>query len=93
MHSSLHKDPPTVPGLPLLGSAPALLWGDALGAIFEGMRACGDVARFRFGPVWFYGVNHPDFFRQILQDNRQNYRKSPSYNQLQRSMQSKPIQA
>jgi cytochrome P450 len=74
--------PPGPRGLPLLGSLGDFVWADPLRAVLTAVREHGDVVRFAFGPYHFYVVNHPDHIRHVLQENRQNYVKSASYDEL-----------
>src|SRR5262249_13010495 len=55
-----HSSPPPGPrGLPFFGSV-LEAWRDPLGLCVEGMQRYGDIARYRFGPYWFFLVNHVD---------------------------------
>jgi cytochrome P450 len=42
-------------------------------------RECGDIAKFRMGPMYFYYVNHPDYIKQILITNRKNYHRDRKF--------------
>jgi cytochrome P450 len=76
------REAPGPRGFPLLGSLPDFAWGDPTRALLDAFREYGDVVRFRFGPVAFFGVNHPDHIRHVLQENRHNYTKSVNYEEL-----------
>ena len=39
----------------------------------------GDISRLRIGPYRIFLLNHPDYIKQVLQSNHQNYTKSSSY--------------
>jgi len=52
------------------------LRSDVLGLMMDGVRECGDVVRFRVGPLVMYLVNHPDHIAQVLIRNRANYDKA-----------------
>lgn len=49
---------------------------DVLGMMMDGTRQCGDVVRFRVGPLVMHLVNHPDHISQVLIRNRKNYDKA-----------------
>ena len=38
-------------------------------------REHGDIVRLRFGPETRYLLNHPDYIKQVMQDNARNYTK------------------
>ena len=40
---------------------------------------CGDIAKFRMGPMYFYYVNHPDYIKHILITNRKNYHRDRKF--------------
>ena len=40
---------------------------------------CGDIAKFRMGPMYFYYVNHPDYIKHILITNRKNYHRDHKF--------------
>lgn len=74
---------PLFPGVPLLGSAPALR-RDQLGTLESAMRQHGDVVRFVCGPpgvrVEFYAMFHPDAVQHVLVDRVDCWRKdNPAY--------------
>lgn len=48
---------------------------DVLGLMMAGTRQCGDVVRFRVGPLTMHLVNHPDHVSHVLSKNRENYDK------------------
>ena len=57
----------------------ARLRRDPLGFLLDGRRRFGDVFRFRFGPLLFHLVAHPDGVRRVLLDNQRNYPRSWYY--------------
>ncbi len=48
---------------------------DVLGLMLAGTRECGDVVRFRLGPLPMHLINHPDHIARVLIQNRENYDK------------------
>lgn len=48
---------------------------DVLGLMLTGARDCGDIVRFRLGPLTMHLVNHPDPIAHVLIKNRENYDK------------------
>lgn len=77
-----HIRPPTVKGLPLLGSALALRRQGLLSLLREEQRLLGDVYCLRIGLKDNYVVAHPDPAGYILQQHARNYTKSRSYQRL-----------
>lgn len=65
---------PLVPGVPLLGSLPALR-RDPLGLFVRAMQAYGDVVRLQMGHQTIHLVTHPDGVRHVLQDQNKHYNK------------------
>lgn len=65
---------PSPPGLPVLGHLLAFR-RDVLGLLLDAHRRCGDVVRFRLGPVAIHLVAHPDGIRQVLQERAEAYDK------------------
>ncbi|MFE6924482.1 hypothetical protein ACFVAV_25895 [Nocardia sp. NPDC057663] len=63
------REPPTARGSWLLGSTMAML-RDPLALGLRGYEECGDVVRYRLGPVGMrreiFAVNHPDGAAQVL---------------------------
>jgi cytochrome P450 len=55
---------------------------DVLGLIEGGVRRYGPTVRFKMGPFRLVIVNRPEDVRHVLVTNRDNYRKSPSYQVL-----------
>jgi cytochrome P450 len=73
------RDPPALPGLPLLGN---LLEAnrDLLGMLANAARL-GDVVRVSLGqPLLF--LNHPDLVKHVLEDNAHSYEKGELYARL-----------
>jgi cytochrome P450 len=66
---------PSPPGAFLTGHLHRLR-RDVLGLMMEGTRQCGDVVRFRVGPLTMHLVNHPEHVAQVLIRNRKNYDKA-----------------
>lgn len=65
-------------GLPLVGVALDLR-RDPLRYFVDLMLEYGEVVRFRIGQRPIIMLNHPDDIKHVLQDNHQNYHKSPFY--------------
>lgn len=68
------KTAPGPPGIPLLGSIPAVK-RDRIRFLMDVTREYGDIVRFQMGPKIFHIVNHPDHIKHVLQANHQNYYK------------------
>lgn len=69
--------PPTINGHWLLGAMPEFK-KDTLAPLIRYNEQFGNAQRIRFVPGFYgYIFNHPDHFKHILQDNNQNYTKSP----------------
>jgi cytochrome P450 len=66
--------PPGPPGHFLLGNALQIM-RDPFGFVVRAARDHGDVVRFRFGPLVFYMLNHPDDIEHVLRGNHRNYIK------------------
>ena len=66
---------------PILGQIPAFR-SNPLGFLKRTAAAYGDIAYFRLGPQHVFLVNEPEFIRQILVTNQNNFTKSRA---LQRS--------
>ncbi|WP_052573135.1 cytochrome P450 [Haloferula sp. BvORR071] len=66
---------PSPRGAPLTGHLNRLR-NDVLGLMMDGTSACGDVVRFRVGPLVMHLVNHPDHAAHVLIRNRKNYDKA-----------------
>lgn len=64
--------PPSPPSHPLLGLMREFRQ-DRIGLYRRVARNNGDVLRMRYLWVNTYTVSHPDYFKQILQDNNRNY--------------------
>lgn len=65
-------------GLPWLGSFLEAR-RDILGLLERSVERYGPTVRFRMGPFHLVLVNRPEDVRHVLVQNRDNYRKSPSY--------------
>src|SRR5262245_39352653 len=62
-----------------------LLFGssqDSLSVLMKAARDFGDVVRLPGGSRAPYFVNHPDFIKQVLQENNRNYCKQNRFNDL-----------
>lgn len=65
-------------GLPWIGSFLDAR-RDILGLLAGGVERHGPTVRFRMGPFRLVLINRPEDVRHVLVQNRDNYRKSPSY--------------
>jgi cytochrome P450 len=65
---------PGPPGLPLLGHLLPFR-RDVLGLLVSSRQRCGDVVRFRLGPLVLHLVAHPDAIRRVLQERMDLYDK------------------
>ncbi len=66
---------PKPPGRPLTGHVREVR-RDVLGLLTRSAAACGDVVRFRLGPLVVHLVNHPDLIAEVLVKKRDLYDKS-----------------
>src|ERR1700690_2744942 len=55
---------------------------DMLGLYQQTARQYGDVVRLHFAGVDTFAVSHPDYFKQVLQDNNRNYRRNLFLNDI-----------
>ena len=71
------KNPPTIPGVPVLGSAFAFLTGNGVSVDFlqKAQREYGDVAHFTAAKKSFYLVSDPALIRQIMLERVQDFPK------------------
>jgi cytochrome P450 len=67
--------PPHPKDKPLVGSVPDFI-RDTPQTFIDGWQECGDVVRFR-GIRPMVLVSHPDYVKQVLEDNYENYPRSP----------------
>ncbi|HEY1376177.1 MAG TPA: cytochrome P450 [Gemmataceae bacterium] len=65
---------PSLPGVPVLGHLPAFR-RDVLRLLLDGRRTCGDVVRFRLGPLVVHLAAHPDHVKQVLVTHQHHYDK------------------
>ena len=56
---------PQAPGLPALGNIVAFR-RDILAAMRDGWELCGDLTRYRLGPLTVYGVSSPELAAEVL---------------------------
>jgi cytochrome P450 len=68
------KTAPSPPGVPLLGHLPAFR-RDVLRLLLDGRRLCGDVVRYRLGPLLVQLACHPDHVKQVLVTHQHKYNK------------------
>ena len=61
-------------GLPIIGNYFDLR-GDLLNILVGMHQQYGDLIQYRVGPYQFYNLNHPDYIRHVLVDERDNYVK------------------
>lgn len=66
--------PPRAPGLPFVGSLPALM-RDPLPFLEEARATCGDVFRVGLGTTEVILLNHPRHAQHVLRDHAANYLK------------------
>src|SRR5277367_101961 len=66
--------PPGPKGHPVLGSLKEFRL-DPLRLFVSSAQELGDVVLFRFGPVRYYFLRHPDHVQHVLQTNHKNYGK------------------
>jgi cytochrome P450 len=59
---------------------------DPLRVFMDAALQCGDVAYLKIGSRRGYLITNPSDVRHVLQDNAQNYRKSPLYEKLRGSL-------
>jgi len=79
--SAAGRYPPGPRGVPVLGMMPALR-RDPLGVFLDARQRFGDIAYLKIGPRRGFLLSHPDYIRQVLQDNARNYHKSPLYEKV-----------
>ena len=77
--------PPGPTGVPFLGMLPAVR-RDPIGVFMDAALRFGDVAYLKIGPRHGYLATNPADIRHVLADNARNYRKSPLYQKLTRSL-------
>ncbi len=63
----MSKLAPGPKGLPFIGCLPELK-RDVLGLMMRSFNDCGDVVRFKLGPLTVHLVSHPDDIKRILKD-------------------------
>jgi cytochrome P450 len=68
------KTAPSPPGVPLVGHLPAFR-RDVLRLLLDGRRLCGDVVRYRLGPLLVHLACHPDHVKQVLVTHQHKYDK------------------
>jgi cytochrome P450 len=73
--------PPGPRGYPFIGVLPQLR-SDPIGVFLEAADRYGDVVHLKAGPYHGYLLSNPGDIKHILQDNYQNYHKSPLYERL-----------
>ncbi len=66
--------PPGPKGHKIVGSLPEFR-KDPLTFLLQATEKYGDIVSLRFGIVQGWLINHPDYIKQILQDNHKNYSK------------------
>lgn len=70
----MSRTAPSLPA-PFLTGHLKRLREDVLGLMTEATAKCGDVVRYRVGPLVLHQVNHPDHVAHVLKTNRENYDK------------------
>lgn len=82
------KNPPTIPGVPVLGSAFAFLTGNGVSVDFlqKAQREYGDVAHFTAAKKSFYLVSDPALIRQIMLERVQDFPKVEEMNEEPRGL-------
>ncbi len=71
---SEHSRPPGPPGRPLVGNLIEIA-SDLLDFFARCAREYGDIARYRVAHVTSFLLNHPDYIKYVLVDNRRNFIK------------------
>jgi cytochrome P450 len=80
----------TVEQLPLPpGPRGQFFWGmladmrrDMIGMYRASAAKYGDVVKLRFAGVDTFALSHPDYFKQVLQDNNRNYKRNAFFNNI-----------
>jgi len=82
------KTPPTVPGVPLLGSAFAFVSGNGVSVDFlqKAQKEYGDVAHFTAARKSFYLVSDPALVRQVMLERAQEFPKVEEMNDEPRGL-------
>ena len=89
-HAISVEKPPVAGRLPLPpGPKGHFFWGmlpelrqDMLGLYHDTAPKYGDIVRLHFAGVDTFMLSHPDFFKQVLQDNNRNYKRNTFFNNI-----------
>ncbi|HEX2573558.1 MAG TPA: cytochrome P450 [Polyangia bacterium] len=66
--------PPSIPGLPIVGVLPQLLW-NPIRFFTDTLRRTGGIATVNIGPVKIYILGRPDYVDYMLRGNSKNFTK------------------